>query len=51
MKKRPFHREHNPKFRKFSRFKKNIVQAEIVKFTDDNDLILKLSQQDKIKKI
>ena len=51
MKKRSFHREHNPKFRKFSRFKKNIVQAEIAKFTDDNDLILKLSQQDKIKNI
>ena len=51
MKKRSVYREHNQKFRKSSRYKKNILQAEIVKFTDDNDLILKLSQQDKIKNI
>jgi len=51
MKKRSVYREHNPKFRKSSRYKKNILQAEIVKFTDDNDLILRLSQQDKIKSI
>ena len=51
MKKRSVYREHNQKFRKSSRYKKNILQAEIVKFTDDNDLILRLSQQDKIKSI
>ncbi len=51
MKKRSIYREHNPKFGKSSRYKKNILQAEIVKFTDDNDLILRLSQQDKIKSI